>query len=66
MSKDVDRVSLALQQLERLLRALEDLRENVLPRDPTLFATMAEAPLDDLERLRKELAGYLQDAKSSV
>ena len=66
MSKDVDRVSLALQQLERLLRALEDLRENVLPRDPTLFATMAEAPLDDLDRLRKELAGYLQEAKSSV
>ena len=66
MSKDVDRVSLALQQLERLLRALEDLRENVLPRDPTLFATMAEAPLDDLDRLRKELSGYLQEAKSSV
>ncbi len=66
MSKDVDRVSLALQQLERLLRALEDLRENVLPRDPTLFATMAEAPLDDLDRLRKELAGYLLEAKSSV
>ena len=66
MSKDADRVSLALQQLERLLRALEDLRENVLPRDPTLFATMAEAPLDDLDRLRKEVASYLQEAKSSA
>jgi ribosomal 50S subunit-associated protein YjgA (DUF615 family) len=64
--KDVDRVSLALQQLERLLRALEDLRENVLPRDPTLFATMAEAPLDDLDHLRKELAGYLHETKSSA
>ena len=63
---DVDRVSLALQQLERLLRALEDLRENVLPRDPTLFATMAEAPLDDLERLRQELADFLQETKSSA
>lgn len=63
MIKDVDRVSLALQQLERLLRALEDLRENVLPRDPALFATMAEAPLDDLNRLRKELGGLLHGTK---
>ncbi|MEX1026474.1 MAG: hypothetical protein WD049_00480 [Candidatus Paceibacterota bacterium] len=66
MIKDVDRVSLALQQLERLLRALEDLRENVLPRDPALFATMAEAPLDDLDRLRQELAGFLHETKSSA
>ena len=66
MIKDVDRVSLALQQLERLLRALEDLRENVLPRDPALFATMAEAPLDDLDRLRKGVADFLHETKSSA
>lgn len=64
--KDLDRVSVAPQQLERLLRALEDQRENVLPRDPALFATMAEAPFDDLDCLRKEVADFLRETKSSA
>ena len=46
-----------MEQMERLFRALDDLKANVLPRNPELFATMAEGPLDDLDRLRKEVSG---------
>jgi hypothetical protein len=61
MIRDVRRLRASLEQLERLIRALEDLKQNVLPRDPKLFAALAEAPLDDLERLRAEVNGFVQE-----
>jgi hypothetical protein len=51
--------------MERLLLALEDLRETVLPEDPRLFAAMAEAPLEDLQRLRREIGGFVAEVKAS-
>ena len=63
MIQDMRRLSYTMQQLERIIRALEDLRHTVLPKDPVLFATMAEAPLDDLKRLRKEVNEYVQQMK---
>ena len=56
-----DRLRVTMQQMERLIRAVEDLRSNVLPANPQLFATMSEAPLDDLARLRHELHDYVQE-----
>jgi hypothetical protein len=47
--------------MERLIRALDDLKENVLPKDPHLFAVMSEGPLEDLGRLRLELEGYVKE-----
>ena len=58
-SKDSDYLRLTLQQMGRLLRALDDLKDTVLPKDPQLFALMAEAPLEDLDRLRQEVEGFL-------
>jgi len=55
MTADVNRIRVTMEQMDRLLRALEDLRLNVLPTNPQLFAAMAEAPLDDLRRLRGEI-----------
>lgn len=55
MNRNLNRLRTAMEQMERLIRALDDLKETVLPKDPGLFATLAEGPLDDLERLRKEL-----------
>ncbi|SFJ10193.1 hypothetical protein [Planctomicrobium piriforme] len=55
MNEDLNRLRVTMEQMERLLLALNDLKENVLPKDPGLFATMAEGPLEDLERLRKEV-----------
>jgi hypothetical protein len=52
-----------MQQMERLIRALDDLKINVLPKNPQLFATMSEAPLDDLDKLREELSGYVRELK---
>lgn len=60
-TETVDRMRTTMQQMDRLLRALDDLRDNVLVKDPQLFAIMAEAPLDDLDRLRQEFHGYLHD-----
>lgn len=59
MIEDTNQLRVALQQMQRLLAALEDLKAQVLLRDPQLFATMAEAPLEDLDRLRQEVEGFL-------
>lgn len=59
MIKDPNHLRLTLQQMKRLLRALDDLKDTVLPKDPQLFAVMAEAPLEDLDRLRQEVEDFL-------
>jgi hypothetical protein len=59
MIEEPHQLRVALQQMGRLLSALADLREQVLSKDPKLFAAMAEAPLEDLERLRQQVEGFL-------
>ena len=66
MLTNVDQLRTTLEQMERLLRALDDLKENVLPKDPVLFAVMAEAPLDDLARLRNEIHGYARQLQTTA
>jgi hypothetical protein len=64
--KNVDQLRTTMEQMERLIRALDDLKANVLPLNPGLFATMAEAPLEDLDRLRDEISGYVHELKPSA
>jgi hypothetical protein len=64
--KNVDQLRVTMQQMERVIRALDDLKANVLPQNPQLFATMAEAPLEDLDRLRKEVSGYVHELKPTA
>jgi hypothetical protein len=66
MIKNIDQLRITMQQMERLIRALDDLKANVLPRNPELFASMAEAPLEDLDRLREEVSGYVHELKPSA
>ena len=66
MLTNVNQLRTTLEQMERLLRALDDLKENVLPKDPALFAVMAEAPLDDLARLRIEIHGYAHELQATA
>ena len=66
MNRDLNRLRVTMEQMDRLIRALDDLKENVLPKDPTLFATMAEGPLDDLERLRKEVRKYVDELQPTA
>ena len=66
MIKNVDQLRVTMEQMERLIRALDDLKANVLPQNPELFATMAEAPLENLDRLRVEISGYVHELKPSA
>jgi hypothetical protein len=66
MIKNVDQLRVTMQQMERVIRALDDLKANVLPNNPQLFATMAEAPLEDLDRLREEVSGYVHELKPTA
>jgi len=63
MIEDTNQLRVTMQQMRRLLCALADLKEHVLPQDPKLFATMAEAPLEDLDRLRQEVESFLDQLK---
>jgi hypothetical protein len=65
MAPSVDRMRTTMQQMERVILALDDLRDKVLPQNPQLFATLAEAPLDDLDRLREEVHGFLHELTPS-
>lgn len=65
MIVDQNQLSVTMEQLGRVLRALEDLKQNVLSENPELFGVMAESCFDDLERLRNEINGYLSQMKSA-
>ncbi len=66
MIEDPNQLRVALEQMQRLLCALDDLKEEVLPKDPKLFAVMAEGPLEDLDRLRQEVQGVLDQLQPVV
>lgn len=59
MIEDTNPLRVTLRQMSRLLSALNDLKEQVLAKDPQRFAVMAEAPLEDLDRLCQEVKGFL-------
>ena len=63
MIEDANQLRVTMQQMQRLLWALADLKEQMLSQDPQLFATMAEAPLEDLDRLRQEVESFLDQLK---
>ena len=63
MIEDAHQLRVTMQQMQRLLWALADLKEQVLSQAPKVFATMAEAPLEDLDRLRQEIEGFLDQLK---
>jgi hypothetical protein len=63
MIEDANQLRVTMQQMRRLLWTLADLKEQVLSQDPKLFATMAEAPLEDLDRLRQEVESFLDQLK---
>jgi len=66
MIKELKQLQVTMEQMERLIRALEDLKETVLPSNPELFAAMAEGPLEDLGRLREEVNGFVHELKTTA
>jgi len=47
------------KQLERMYRALADLRENVMPKNPHMFTLMAEGPLEQIRQFQGEMESYV-------
>jgi hypothetical protein len=55
MSKLAERLAQTIEMLELMNDALRHLRKEVLPKNPKMFALMAEAPLDEMRRLQAQI-----------
>jgi hypothetical protein len=51
-------LSQALEQMQRMYRALAALRRDVYPINPQRFALLAEGPQDELERFQQQIDDY--------
>lgn len=49
----------ALEQIQRLCRALDSLRVDILPKNPKNFAIMAEGPVDEIRKLQVDIDAYI-------
>lgn len=49
----------ALEQIQRLCRALDSLRVDILPKNPKNFAIMAEGPVDEIRKLQADIDAYI-------
>jgi hypothetical protein len=55
MSKETERLAQTIEMLELMNDALRHLRKEVLPKNPRMFALMAQGPLDEMRRLQAEI-----------
>lgn len=62
MNDNILKSQVTIQQMKLLIAALDDLGQR-LPKNPKLYAFMAEAPIDDLTRMLNELDQYLEQLK---
>jgi hypothetical protein len=61
MITDEGQLQQTLEQMERMLRVLFLLRENILPQSRERFAMMAEGPLEQIRRLQQEIEAYVDE-----
>ena len=50
----------AIEQMGRMQRILESFHVDILTKNPRNFAVFAEGPLDEIQRLRGEIAHYVE------
>ena len=62
MNDSIVTAQFTIQQMKLLMAALDDLGQR-LPKNPKLYAFMAEAPIDDLRRMLDELDQHLEQLK---
>jgi len=55
MSHEAERLAQTIECLEMMNDALRHLRTEVLPKNPRMFALMAEGPLEEMRRLQAEI-----------
>lgn len=49
----------ALEQIQGLCRAIDSLREDIFPKNPKNFATLAEGPVDEIRKLQADIDAYI-------
>lgn len=49
----------SIQQLERMYRAVAELRSRILPKNERNFQLLAEGPADEIRKLQREIDEYL-------
>lgn len=59
MSDNGMKIQVTIQRIRGMAEALESLSDEMLEKNPKLFALLAESPLEDLRRLRDELDQYI-------
>lgn len=59
MIENIEQLNQAIEQMGRMQRILESYRTDILPKNPRNFAIFAEGPLDEIQKLQKEIADYV-------
>ena len=59
MNSADENVTQTAEQIERMARILTSLCEDVLPRNRQMFALMAEGPLDEIQKLARQVEQLL-------
>jgi hypothetical protein len=62
MNDKFQRIQVTVQQMKRVLSALESLSQE-LPTNPHTYAVFAAAPMDDLSRMLNELEQYFAELR---
>jgi len=62
MNESINRAQATIGAMKLMVEALEDLGQH-LPKNPKLYAILAESPLEDLRRRRDELEQHLEQLK---
>ena len=62
MNENIHRVQTTIRAMKLMVEALDDLGQQ-LPKNPKLYALLAESPLEDLRRMRDELDQLLEPLK---
>lgn len=60
MTIEENRLAKTIEQLELMNDALRVLRLEILPKNSRLFAVMAEGPLAEIEKLRRQIEEQAQ------
>ena len=66
MSKEAERLAQTIEMLELMNEALRHLRTEVLPKNPRMFALMAEGPLDEMRRLQTQIEQLTGELSAST
>jgi hypothetical protein len=63
MIKSRTELQVTMEQMGRVIRAIRGVKRELLGKNPRLFRTLVEGYLEELDRLRAEINGYLKKRK---